>query len=99
MVAMAFTSAFALVLAVAGCGSNEGGAASSAQAEQELQQLREANQELQKLRAENQELPRLRRDGEERQRLLAETEGLAKLRAENDQLRAQLLALKQPKRP
>jgi septal ring factor EnvC (AmiA/AmiB activator) len=87
-------SSVAVHLGCTGDQTNPGG---SAQIEQELQQLREASAELQRLRTENQELTRLRRDNEELQRLREQTQDLAKLRAENEQLRAQLHALKAPR--
>jgi TolA-binding protein len=79
-------------LALVGC--HKADPAAAAESEQALQQLRDANQELQKLRAENQDLARLQRDNEELKRLRAETADLPRLRAENEQLRAQLQALK-----
>lgn len=82
-----------------GCSSRSADPAVVAQAEQELQQLREANQELQRLRAENQELPRLRRDNEELKRLRAQSDQVASLRQEQEQLRSQLQALKPVPRP
>lgn len=86
-----------VLLMSAGCGGQGADAASQAQLEQEVQQLREANQELQQLRAENQELSRLKRDNEELNRLKAQIEELAQLRKENEELRGQLEALRPTK--
>lgn len=85
------------ILMLAGCHKSDPAAA--AESEQALQQLRDANQELQKLRAENQDLARLQRDNEELKRLRAETADLPRMRAENEQLRAQLQALKPAPKP
>ena len=81
-----------------GCSSKDPNTADRAQAQQELQQLRETNQELQKLRAENQELARLQRDNDEFHRLKKITDDLPKLRDENQRLRAQLEGLKPGKK-
>jgi hypothetical protein len=85
-----------LMLVWSACGSKPDDAR-RAQLEQEVQQLRVENQELNSLREANKELPRLRRDHDELVRLRAETQNLPQLRQENDQLRAQLQALKAPK--
>jgi hypothetical protein len=79
------------------CANKGADPAAHAQAEQELQQLREANQELAKLKADNQELPRLKRDNEEVQRLQEQIKNLAQLRQENEQLRGQLQSLRPTK--
>ena len=86
-----------LVLCLSACGAKQPDPAVQAQLEQELKQLRATNQELQRLRADNQELARLRKDNEEVQRLREQTKDLPRLRQENDQLRADLQALKAPK--
>ena len=82
-----------------GCAKESADAAARAEADQELQRLKETNQELRRLQAENQELPRLRRDNEELGRLREQTKDLDQLREENTQLRGQLQAAKPGKRP
>jgi hypothetical protein len=87
-------AAFVSLLLVTGCQSKSEDQASHNQAAQELQQLHQANQELQKLRSENQDLARLQRENQELKRLQPLSAELPKLRQENEQLRAQLQALK-----
>jgi hypothetical protein len=82
-----------------GCGGKPADSKEQAQAEQELQRLRETNQELKRLQADNQDLARLRKDNDEAQRLRTQTEKLPELRQENDQLRAQMQTLRPGKRP
>ena len=93
---LAAAGALGLSMFPMGCGKDSGDAANRAQADQELQALRESNQELQRLKAENQELPRLQRENDEVKRLREQTKDLESLRQENAQLRAEIQAARQP---